>query len=126
MNHLLRCASYARYSTDRQNPLSTENQLAKCRQYAVQHEWIFSEDHVYTDEEVSGATLDRAGLRLLLSDAESKPRPFDVLLLEDASRLSRKQSDILNLCERLTFAGAYRKALTAATRSFNCCCSRAA
>jgi site-specific DNA recombinase len=44
-------------------------------------------------------------LRALLADAEAKPRPFDVLLLEDASRLSRKQSDILNLCERLTFAG---------------------
>lgn len=101
----LRCAAYARYSTDRQNPLSTQDQLAKLRQFAAERGWIFSENRVYTDEEISGATLDRAGLRSLLADAESKPRPFDVLLLEDASRLSRKQSDILNLCERLTFAG---------------------
>lgn len=105
MSQSLRCASYARYSTDRQNPLSTEDQLANCRQYAAEHGWNFTESHVYTDEEISGATLDRAGLRALLADAESQPRQFDVLLLEDASRLSRKQSDILNLCERLTFAG---------------------
>lgn len=57
------------------------------------------------DEEISGATLDRPGLRSLLSAAESKPRPFDVLLVEDASRLSRKQADALNRCERLSFAG---------------------
>jgi site-specific DNA recombinase len=105
MSHSLRCAAYARYSTDRQNPLSTVDQLAKCRQYATERGWAFSDNQVYTDEEISGATLDRSGLRALLADAESKPRSFDVLLLEDASRLSRKQSDILNLCERLTFAG---------------------
>ena len=101
----LRVAAYARYSTDRQNPLSTEDQLAKCRQFADERGWQFLDDHVYTDEEISGATLDRAGLRLLLAAAESKPRPFDVLLIEDASRLSRKQADVLNLCERFSFAG---------------------
>jgi site-specific DNA recombinase len=101
----LRCAAYARYSTDRQNPLSTQDQLEKCRQYATEHGWPFLEDYVYTDEEISGATLDRAGLRLLLAAAESKPRPFDALFIEDASRLSRKQADVLNLCERLSFAG---------------------
>jgi DNA invertase Pin-like site-specific DNA recombinase len=37
----LRCAAYARYSTDRQNPLSTEDQLEKCRQYAVERGWEF-------------------------------------------------------------------------------------
>jgi site-specific DNA recombinase len=105
VNFPLRCAAYARYSTDKQNPLSTEDQLAKCRQYAVERGWPFLENHVYTDEEISGATLDRPGLRLLLEAAESKPRPFDALLIEDASRLSRKQADVLNLCERLSFAG---------------------
>jgi site-specific DNA recombinase len=101
----LRCAAYARYSTDRQNPLSTEDQLEKCRQYAAEHGWEFQERQVYTDEEISGATLERPGLRLLLETAERKPRPFDALLIEDASRLSRKQADVLNLCERLSFAG---------------------
>lgn len=101
----LRCAAYARYSTDRQNPLSTEDQLEKCRQYAFEHGWSFLERQVYTDEEMSGATLERPGLRLLLEAADRKPRPFDAILIEDASRLSRKQADVLNLCERLSFAG---------------------
>ena len=101
----LRCAAYARYSTDRQNPLSTEDQFAKCRQFAAEHQSHFLQEHVYTDEEISGATLERPGLRLLLQAAESRPRPFDAVLIEDASRLSRKQADVLNLCERLSFAG---------------------
>lgn len=105
MNSITRCASYARYSTDRQNPLSTQDQLEKSREYAREHGWRFCEDYVFTDEEISGATLDRPGLRLLLAAADSKPRPFDLLLIEDASRLSRKQADVLNLCERLSFAG---------------------
>ena len=105
MKQSVRCASYARYSTDRQNPLSTQDQLEKSRQYAQEHGWRFCEDFVFTDEEISGATLDRPGLRLLLAAVEAKPRPFDLLLIEDASRLSRKQADVLNLCERLKFAG---------------------
>lgn len=69
----IRCAAYARYSTDRQNPLSTQDQIEKSRQYAGERGWDFLEDHVYTDEEISGATLDRPGLRLLLTAAESNP-----------------------------------------------------
>ncbi len=49
MSHLTRCASYARYSTDRQNPLSTEDQVAKSRQFAAEHNWHFLEENVYTD-----------------------------------------------------------------------------
>lgn len=105
MNPALRCAAYARYSTDRQNPLSTQDQIEKCRQFAAQRGWQFFDQCVYTDEEISGATLDRAGLRALRAAAKSKPRPFDVLLVEDASRLSRKQADVLNLCEELGFSG---------------------
>ena len=77
----LRVAAYARYSTDRQNPLSTDDQLAKCCDYAREHGWLYSQEHVYTDSEISGAMLDRPGLRLLLAAADSKPRPFDVLLI---------------------------------------------
>jgi site-specific DNA recombinase len=47
----------------------------------------------------------RPGLTRLLAAAESKPRPFDAVLFEDSSRLSRKQADILNLAERFNFAG---------------------
>jgi site-specific DNA recombinase len=101
----LRSAAYMRYSTDRQNPLSIEDQLAKCREFAQQKGWELLQEHVYDDPETSGATLHRDGLRKLLAAAESRSCPFDVILVEDASRLSRKQADVLNLCERLSFAG---------------------
>ncbi len=105
MNTALRCTAYARYSTDRQNPLSTQDQLEKCRQFAAQRGWRLLDRPIFSDEEISGATLDRPGLRALREAAKSKPRPFDVLLVEDASRLSRKQADVLNLCEELVFSG---------------------
>jgi Recombinase zinc beta ribbon domain/Resolvase, N terminal domain len=92
----LRCAAYARYSTDRQNPLSTEDQLEKCRQYAAERGWSYQERQVYTDEEISGATLERpeerrelvkriyedAGKRsgLLRSSAMNAPYLFSGLL----------------------------------------------
>ena len=43
--------------------------------------------------------------QLLLALGKRQTRRFDALLIEDASRLSRKQADVLNLCERLSFAG---------------------
>ena len=101
----LRCAFYGRYSSDRQNPLSPTDQLAKCQQFAQERGWRVLEEHSYTDSAITGATVHRPGLTRLLAAAESKPRQFDVVLFEDSSRLSRKQADILNLCERFNFAG---------------------
>lgn len=101
----LRCAAYARYSTDKQNPLSIDDRVRRCDQYATERGWRLLKENVYSDAEITGATLQRPGLKQLLADAESAARPFDVILAEDTSRLSRKQADVLNLCERLTFAG---------------------
>jgi DNA invertase Pin-like site-specific DNA recombinase len=101
----LRCAAYARYSTDKQNPLSIEDQIRKCKGYAQERGWRLVEQLIYSDAEVTGAILERPGLNRLLSEAESPARSFDVILAEDTSRLSRKQADVLNICERLSFAG---------------------
>jgi site-specific DNA recombinase len=65
-----RCATYARYSTDRQNPLSIADQLEKSRQFAQEKGWDFLDSCIFTDEEISGATLDRPGLRELLAAAD--------------------------------------------------------
>jgi site-specific DNA recombinase len=100
-----RCAAYARYSTDKQNPLSIEDQVRKCEDFATERGWKLLAEHIYSDEEISGATSERPGLKRLLAEAESRARSFDVILAEDTSRLSRKQADVLNLAERLTFAG---------------------
>jgi DNA invertase Pin-like site-specific DNA recombinase len=96
---------YARYSTDKQNPSSIEDQIYKCEQYAWDRRWTVLQNHVYSDAEITGATLERPGLIRLLAAAECPSRPIDAILCEDTSRLSRKLADVLNLSERLTFEG---------------------
>lgn len=99
-----RCATYARYSTDKQNPLSIADQVRKCQQFAEKQAWRFLNEHVYSDEAVSGATDSRSGLSRLIDAATSTPRPFDVILIDDSSRLSRNLVDSLRIFEQLRFA----------------------
>ena len=101
----LRTAVYARYSSDRQSPASIQDQLRKCREFAEERQWDFQDLHVYTDEALSGAGADRPGLVRLLAAAGRLPRPFDVVLLDDTSRLSRNIGDIARAFEKLSFAG---------------------
>ncbi|MCL2659774.1 MAG: recombinase family protein [Acidobacteriaceae bacterium] len=100
-----RCAAYARYSSDLQSPRSIEDQLRICREYAATHGFIFLEEHVYTDEALSGVGADRPGLGRLMDAALSPSRPFDVILLDDSSRLARNTKDALSIFEKLNFAG---------------------
>jgi site-specific DNA recombinase len=62
----LRCAVYARYSSDQQSPMSIEDQIRKCREHAQQQGWSVLEEHIYRDAELSGAGADRPGLQPLL------------------------------------------------------------
>lgn len=101
----LRCAVYARYSSDRQSPSSIVDQVRKCREYAERQGWQVLDQCIYIDEAVSGTSTERAGLQRMLSASESPSRPFDAILVDDTSRLSRKLADTLNLYERLSFAG---------------------
>ena len=101
----VRCAVYTRYSTDRQNPCSIEDQLRKCREFAEPRGWQLLDPHIYTDEAISGASADRAALKRLLAAAHEQPRPFDCVLFDDTSRLARKLSDSLALSDQLRFAG---------------------
>jgi site-specific DNA recombinase len=100
-----RCAAYARYSSDRQSPASIQDQLRKCREYAEAQGWQFLEPHTYMDEALSGAGADRPGLVRLLAAAGRVPRPFDVLLMDDTSRISRNQGETARIMERLNFLG---------------------
>jgi DNA invertase Pin-like site-specific DNA recombinase len=102
---ILRCAAYARYSSDLQSPLSIDDQLRICREYAKSRGFVFLEEHVYVDEALSGVGADRPGLGRLLNAALSPARPFDVILLDDSSRLARNTKDALTFFERLNFAG---------------------
>src|SRR5262249_30366296 len=105
MTEIQYCAVYARYSDERQNPLSIEQQVRKCREYTVGHGLRVLDEHIYTDEAVSGATDERVGLRRLLEAVSQRPRPFDVILVDDTSRLSRDLAHSLKVVQQLRFAG---------------------
>jgi site-specific DNA recombinase len=56
----LRCGAYARYSSDKQSPLSIDDQLRMCRGYADKQGWTLLDDHIYREEALSGVgTYDR-------------------------------------------------------------------
>jgi site-specific DNA recombinase len=102
---ILRCAIYARFSSDRQSPVSIEDQIRKCREYAGRQGWVVLEEYIFADHAVTGQVAERTGLQRLVAAAEQKARAFDAILIDDTSRLTRKLADALNLYERLTFAG---------------------
>jgi site-specific DNA recombinase len=101
----LRCAIYARFSSDRQSPTSIDDQIRKCREHAAREKWEVLEGHIYVDEAISGASTVREGLQRLLTAASQSTRQFDCILIDDSSRLTRRLADALNLYERLEFAG---------------------
>ncbi|MGD9866564.1 MAG: recombinase family protein [Hyphomicrobiales bacterium] len=97
----LRAAIYARYSSDLQSARSIDDQVALCRQRAESEGWDVLE--VFADYALSGATMDRPGLRGAV-DAARATR-FDILLSESLDRLSRDQEDIAGVYKRLTAWG---------------------
>ena len=84
----LRCAVYARFSSDKQSAASITDQVRKCREYAQARGWEILADHIYSDQAISGATSERAGLKRLMAAANAKS--FDIVLFDDTSRLSLK------------------------------------
>jgi site-specific DNA recombinase len=101
----LRCAIYARFSSDRQNQTSISDQIRKCRDYATRQGWLVLDQHVYSDEAIAATSMAREGLQRLLTATNISDRMFDCILIDDTSRLTRKLADALNLYEKLTFAG---------------------
>ncbi len=95
-------AIYARYSSDAQDARSIEDQERRCRRYAEAHDFEVVE--VFSDAAISGATLDRPGLRRMLDAA--RQGAFKVVLVDDLSRLSRDLYDTLGLQRKLASAGA--------------------
>jgi site-specific DNA recombinase len=82
----MRCALYARYSTDLQNPRSIADQLVECRRHAERQGWVVVAD--FADAAISGAAMaNRPGVQALVAAANA--RAFDVVLAEDLSRFSR-------------------------------------
>jgi site-specific DNA recombinase len=104
----MRCAIYARYSSDLQRNSSIEDQIRKCKEFAERQGWIVLDDYIRSDAAISGAALaGRGALRSLIEAAKKKPRPFDRILVEDTSRLARNLSDALSLVDKLDYYGVF-------------------
>jgi site-specific DNA recombinase len=102
---LMRCAVYARFSSDLQRASSIDDQIGVARAYAAAHGWAIAEGHLYTDAALSGGSLDRPGVQALLAAAAQRPVPFDVLLVDDSSRISRDLADAVRVMQQLRFFG---------------------
>lgn len=90
-------ATYARFSTDQQNPKSADDQTAMLVGIAEKNGWsvVLSEK----DEGQSGSRGDREGF-LRLSDA-AHAREFSVLMVEGLERLSRNRADLFALHDNI-------------------------
>src|SRR5579872_368312 len=92
---MIRYVIYARYSSDLQSPDSIEDQKRKCREYGAQEGW--SEVRTYEDMAISGTGMDRHGFQRLMADSARSARDFDVILIDDTSRLSRSLADVVSV-----------------------------
>jgi site-specific DNA recombinase len=102
----LRTACYARFSSDLQRDTSIDDQVRECREYAKRQGWEWQDSQLYSDKAISGASLEgRTGLQTLQAAALMNPRPFDVLLVDDSSRVARDLADALRVLQAFKFAG---------------------
>jgi site-specific DNA recombinase len=104
----IRCAVYTRYSSDLQNPTSSEDQIRNCRAAAKDRGWDVLDEYIRCDEELTGRTMvGREGLADLMRLAQQRPRPFDCILIDDTSRLGRYLPDVLRGSDKLLFHGVF-------------------
>src|SRR3972149_1254715 len=70
-----------------------------CRRLAAERGFTVLENHIYADQAKSGARRDRLGLSALL--ASGRNAQFDVLLVDDLSRIARDNSLMLPVLAEL-------------------------
>jgi DNA invertase Pin-like site-specific DNA recombinase len=97
----VKAAIYARYSSENQRPESIDDQISACRKFAREHGYTVSDEHFFSDQASSGARKDRTGLAALLSVAET--RGFEIVLVDDLSRLARDNYLMLSVLAELRF-----------------------
>src|SRR3989338_7005857 len=97
----MRAAIYARYSSENQSEKSIDDQIRVCRNYCKEHEISSGEEHIYTDEAVSGSLINRPGLQALEKAAENKE--FEAVVVDDLSRLSRSNHQMLTLVLKFNY-----------------------
>jgi DNA invertase Pin-like site-specific DNA recombinase len=85
---------------------SISKQTTACKQFAAQQNLEVDPARVYIDHGVLKDTLNvRPALLALLDAANSRPRPFGVVIIESSSRLARDTAIVTVLTEKLVAAG---------------------
>lgn len=97
----MRTAAYCRFSSDQQREASIRDQLRNIEAYCTWMGWLMPA--LYQDQAQSGSRNDRPGYQAMLGAAELKA--FDVLLVDDLSRLSRDHIETAQTIRVLKFAG---------------------
>src|SRR5688500_10414969 len=102
-------AIYARKSTE-QNGIADEaksvtRQIEHARAYAARKGWTVADDHIYSDDGISGAEFTkRPGFMRMM--AALKPRPsFSAVIMSEESRLGREMVDTMVALKALVIAG---------------------
>jgi DNA invertase Pin-like site-specific DNA recombinase len=97
-------AFYGRYSSDNQREASIADQRRVVRQWAERHAHEIVAD--FSDSATSGASIHLlTGLQNTLRTACTRPAPFEVLAVDQLSRLSRDIGDTDAIVKRLRFFG---------------------
>lgn len=96
----LRWTFYGRYSSPRQKRASTVDQKRNCAEHAAREGWVAVPACFRADEEKTGTTLlGRDGIKDLIQMVKQVPRPFDIIVIDETSRLGRRMADVLHLMD---------------------------
>ena len=95
----MKVATYARFSTDQQDETSIAGQIANCEALAARNEWSVTKH--YSDEAMGGSDDSRPGYLELLRDSEAGR--FDVIVVDETSRLTRRPGELPRLLEIFAF-----------------------
>ena len=80
---------YARYSSDKQNEMSIEGQIAECRKYAKENDLAIIQE--YTDRALTATTDRRPGFLKMIDDSYDKN--FEIILVYQMDRFTRDRID---------------------------------
>src|SRR5262245_41531202 len=94
-------AIYARYSSDRQDERSIDDQVRRCREYIAQQGGNPDAAKVFPDFAISGASLDRPGFEAMMASINAGS--IKAIVTEDMSRISRDFADSALIFKRLQF-----------------------
>jgi DNA invertase Pin-like site-specific DNA recombinase len=100
-----RVAIYARYSSTHQREASIEDQIRRCTEYVRQHGGTVSDELVFDDKAVSGASLERPGFERMMAQVTGRPAGVDVIVSEDVSRITRDFADGATIFKQLQYLG---------------------